>query len=558
MKTWLPLALTFTALLLAYAATDWLLRQDGWKRLLSRCGVKQSSTLIKFSVILCAGLGIVWRYPTNSPVVLRIFEAGIACLLAWNAATRDYDPVVPEETPWARLSVVPAALLSGFSPAFLLLTAILLSAGLRFWLHHATFPMRLLQALIGVQLLFLLQGIWPALPLSHAYVFTFLVVIQVSHYWITALAKGFLGPGPLSWVTDNRIHFLAASAYSWGWARFVPWATWLKLVRAVSRVERPLQFFAFALEFAAPLALLDAHAAILFSLAFAVFHLGVFLLSGLLFWDWILTDLALAALIGLAPPATSPLSFGVAPLALGLLVLLLFPMRHKLWKPMPLGWYDSPLTARMHWQAVGESGTVYRIPNSFMCPHERLYGRVNGCFFAPRPVVTYHLGEVWKPELRDAILEAGPHPEALDAVRKRFGISPACPERRAAHLEYLQAFFSALNQGARKQVLPPWLAWLKAPGDQLFYWGEGESYRRQEAVREVRLRFVEEYFDGSAHIRIADEEVARVSIPAERPLDAASEPSPKELDTYLLGLAEGRLLELPGRKKRYTEVLSEL
>jgi hypothetical protein len=207
---------------------------------------------------------------------------------------------------------------------------------------------------------------------------------------------------------------MASSAYSWGRPRFLPWPAWRKAIHALARIEVPLQAAAFILELLSPLAFLNPGSAIGFCLAWAGFHPGVFAVSGLLFWDWILTDLALAV----------------------------FPLRHKLWKPMPLGWYDSPFTQRIHWRVRGLSGKLYGLYNDFMCPHERLYGKVNGCFLAPCPVITYHLGEVWKPELRDAI-------------------------RAANHAAYLRRFFSALNRGARKHVLPRPLRWLKAPGDQV-------------------------------------------------------------------------------------------
>jgi len=47
-----------------------------------------------------------------------------------------------------------------------------------------------------------------------------------------------------------------------------------------------------------------------------------------------------------------------------------------------------------------------------------------------------------------------------------------------AHCHYLAAMFTALNQGARKSPLPSHLRRLKAPGGQLFHWGDLPRYRR--------------------------------------------------------------------------------
>ncbi len=77
-------------------------------------------------------------------------------------------------------------------------------------------------------------------------------------------------------------------------------------------------------------------------------------------------------------------------------------------------------------------------------------------------------------------------------------------------------------------------------------------------MREVRLVFIEQYFDGSNLIRLAEQEVARVTVPETMPKRHAPELTPKELDDYLLRQAAGRLIELPSFKKTYTEVLSEI
>jgi hypothetical protein len=430
--------------------------------------------------------------------------------------------------------------------------------------------MRLLQALMAHVVL--ASALIPLGPFRDASALAFfLLSIAVSHYLITALAKCLLGPKWYSWVTENRIHHLAASAYSWGWPRFLPWPAWRKAIHALARIEVPLQAAAFALELLSPLAFLHPNAAIGFCLAWAGFHLGVFAVSGLLFWDWILTDLSLAiflyALPGTAvahasasavPQAfgpAAPSTFGPAALLASLAFMAAFPLRHKLWKPMPLGWYDSPFTQRIHWRVRGISGRLYGLYNDFMCPHERLYGKVNGCFLVPCPVITYHLGEVWKPELRDAIRAAGPDPVRLDAVKERFGIRPVCDRRAANHAAYLRRFFSALNRGARKHVLLRPLRWLKAPGDQIFYWGDLPRYRGQEPVAAVTLHYREEYFDGRDLRRLREEQVAEIRIEdagggrEDGMRDAAGpvrEATPKEIDDFLLTHAAGRLIDLPG------------
>ncbi|MEO1271539.1 MAG: hypothetical protein AAFX99_25885, partial [Myxococcota bacterium] len=408
----------------------------------------------------------------------------------------------------------------------------------------------------------LVCGVWGlggaglALPLGQntAVLLWFVVTIQVSHYLITALAKMWLGPRVTSWVTDNTLHHLAASAYSWGWMRWLPWSRWRRVIAAVRMVEIPMQLAAFTVELLAPLALAHGWAAVGMSVVWSSFHVGVFALSGLLFWDWIVTNLAVAAALLWVPEQVWSTAFGGWQLLATLIFMVAFPLRHKLWTPMPLGWWDTPLTQRIHWVVTGGSGQEYALTNAFMCPHERLFGKVNGCFLAPEAVFTYHLGEVWKHDLRDAIREAGPDMERLKRVREKYGILPRSEALVANHVAYLTRFLGLVNRGVVKHALPQGLRWLKAPGGQIFYWNELPRFYGQERVVKVSLWYREEYFDGEELVRLTNTHVLDIDIDdSAADVEPVSAPSPKEMDDFLLDFAVGKLIDLPDFGEGYVK-----
>ncbi|HLV65543.1 MAG TPA: hypothetical protein VKY73_07010 [Polyangiaceae bacterium] len=546
-------AVELALLIAGYWAVDRALRRQGLLRALRRLGLESPVLQTALVALPCIAVAPSFGFDdVPQEAALRLLAFALVVPLTWKATTRDIDVVLGDRQLGLRLVLLASTAALWVSPAFLVLAGFLLSGPFGLWEHHSTLPMRLTQALVAFIGLALVPWGAPLFRDAAVEIF-FVLVILVSHYFITALAKARLGPKWFSWVTDNRLHHLAASAYSWGFARFLPWNAWRRVIAAVRTGERPVQAATFAIELLSPLALLHPSIAIALCIAWSAFHLGVFAVSGLLFWDWVLTDLAVAATLVVLPGAVAERAFGGLALVAGLVVLALFPLRHRLWKPLPLGWFDTPFTQRIHWRVRGESGAWYGLYNDFMDPHERLYGKVHGCFAVPVAVFTYHLGEVWKPELRDAIRAAGPCPARLDEVRRRFGILPRNERMLERHVAYLRRFFAELARGAKKHVLPRWLRWLKAPGDQIYYWGELPAYRGQERAVEVKLLYREEYFEGSELRRLRDEEVCSIELASSEVPEPVRELTPKELDDYLLALARGRLIDLPRFGGGYVE-----
>jgi len=549
MNELVPSALTLShgiavaALLLAYFVVDVAIRRGAVGACLRAVGLRgRVAEGVAWSAPLVALAATSdWATVAEGPL-LRPLSLVLSGLITWKVATEDVDVGAGRARLFGRLGALACFAGTFVSPAFLIANLVVLTVAFNVWQHHATLPLRLLQLLAAH---IVVAAVAPVASDASALVFA-AVVMQASHYFITGLAKGLLGPKWYSWMLTNRVHHIMGSAYSWGWGRFLSWPTYRRLIRVVKAFERPMQVVVFAVEALAPLALLHPNAAIALSLAWAAFHLSVFATAGLLFWEWIAADIAIAVAIAIAPPAVTAVAFGPHALAIGVVLMFLFPLRHKLWKPMPLGWYDTPLTQRIHWRLHGESGAVYGMYNDFMCPHERLYGRVHGCFFVRRGVFTYHLGEVWKPELRDAIVATEGDPEKIEQVRERWGVDVRDDAMAAHHTAYLRRVFNRLNRGARKSVLPRWLRWLKAPGGQYFHAGDLPAYRRQEPVIRVELVYVEEYFDGDSIRRLRADKVADIDISEELdPGHDVCEIATKQLDDMLLSRANGVLVDLP-------------
>ncbi|MEO0814806.1 MAG: hypothetical protein AAFY60_18225, partial [Myxococcota bacterium] len=402
---------------------DLLFRRQVWATAWEALGVPQRGASVL--LLAAAAVGTVFVPWDVTPDIwpLQVFAAVQAVMLAWKSATEDID-IAARKAHWLERGLLAVSAVGAwFSPLWIGLQLHLITEPFHGWKHHGTLPLRAMQlatAFVVAAHLTLPFGLGPE---STSGFLLLLFMMIGSHYVITAVAKGMLGPKWYSWMLNNKLHHVVASAYVWGWARFVPERLWSRFVGVCKRIERPLQIVTFAAEGLAPLVLLDPILAVAVLFTLSAFHIGVFLTTGILFWEWIVTNSLSIALILVMDPKVVDAAFGFWPFLGGVFLMGLFPLRGRLWAPTPLGWWDTPLTQRVQWIVRGVSGATYGLHNNFMCPHERLYGRVHGCFMIDEPVFTYHLGEVWKEDLRDRIRAMRDNPDAIHAIRDEFAIS---------------------------------------------------------------------------------------------------------------------------------------
>ena len=449
--------------------------------------------------------GVLDHHGLLRPIIL--VSSGI---VTWRAITMDVELATGAGHLGSRVIMVVAWIGVWFHPAFLILVLHSGMTWLRSNYHHQHLPLRMmlmflasLGALPVVALLALVgpfaeaqRGVDATTPVLFLW-----LCICASHYFVPGLEKLALGPRWYSWMLDNRLHEISISAYLWGWLRFLPESFVVRAMGLLRPFDRPIQITTVAIQVGAVLILFDPRLCVLLLIAYLCFHLLVAALSGVAFWQSIVVNGVLAWTVWSLPPSIAEPLFGLEPGPAAAALLVLLPASGRVWSPTPLGWWDTPLACRVHYEVKGRSGSWYGLYNDFMCPNERIFGQTYGAFLSHEKRVNKHLGETRRRKQFDALTAVGEDLAKLEQVKEELGESRYDARLEAVHDRHITDFLRNFNAGHRKRLCP---GWLKAPGGQLFYWGELPRFRGQEPVDELVIHYREDYFDGRRVVRVTD------------------------------------------------------
>jgi hypothetical protein len=474
----------------ARLATSLAMRRDGDPASNGRYPARavDRRTAVPVGLVLAtasAGLAIVPAPPLG---VLNDLRVAVLALLLWKYLTQDLDAARPPG--WQvrdRLLVLVVGLTATVLPGLTFAAVVLVCGRLGAWTHHAKAPVRVLKIFTAWTVVAAVAAATGRVPAeaSLAALLMLQIVAFLSHYVSACWHKLALGRRPWSWAAENDTGLLVAAAYEWGWARWVPRRVLTGAAAAISRCSRPLNAATLVLEGAGLVAFASPRLCVLAIGCAAGFNLVVALTSGLLFWDNVLTGVALAVVVAVAPTALSRAAFGPGPELLGLIALAAV-ITGVLWRPTVLAWWDTGLTTRVYWKVITADGRALGLYNTFLSPHDREYGRAAGAPAADISYVTYTMGGVEDLAARDAIFAAlraadgPPLAAAVDRVREAHAWTQFDPAARDVHAAYLAALFWRLNHGARKKVLPRPLAWLRAPSGHQYGHGDRPAYRRAD------------------------------------------------------------------------------
>lgn len=444
----------------------------------------------------------------------------IAAIITWKGITMNYDVVADEKNIKERILLIILTISLYFYPILILPYLFFSIHFFNAWLIHNMMPIRILKMFVSyLGALVVIKHLTWVEKIESADTFVpfilLMLCVQASHYLIPGVGKLKLGDKWHSWMLKNETHYLMISAYNWGWLKFLPERRAVNVVNKIKKFNQIINSCTIIFQCGLFALMANSSICLLLLTGCTLLNIAIFLATGLCFWEYALTNTIIIVLISnlshsISTTLFSPLNWLVY------LVILFLPLNGKVWTPYSMSWWDTPFIGKVHWRVVGKSGKVYELYNNFMCPYEELYGHEYGWFLVDRKIIyENHLG-IWKynKKVRDQIIASKGDLQILSNLQNQFGKSYRDLEKEREHEAFLIKFFTKLNSGFKKNVLPSWLKWLKAPGGYFFYWGEYPAYSRQEPVSRVLIYYVEKFFDGHKVKILVNEIVKKVEIPS--------------------------------------------
>ena len=330
--------------------------------------------------------------------------------------------------------------------------------------------------------------------------FAFLACCLVaSNYWWPGLTKL-----KLNWITHGHLYFLVGNAYTNGWLTWLDEASAISLANWMKAVDWPARVFTLLLECGAIFILYRRATMLALIAGWVLFHAGVFVIMGYLFWKWIIVDIALGVLVCNAHRLQSWSVFRPSYLLLSIPIIA----TASVWfNPPPLAWYDTRLVQTYQIEAIGESGEAYMLPASYFGIYADQFTMGQFGFLAPGKHLVNPYGVTGVRSIADALLEAGT-PEEIKALEDANGSVRYDAGRASSFYAFLREYISSAN---RRGSPGPWFTRLGPPRFLLNSpWGR--AYAWQEKIQSVRVYRSATLFNGRKLMLIKKELLGAVDV----------------------------------------------
>lgn len=282
----------------------------------------------------------------------------------------------------------------------------------------------------------------------------------------SAIAAHFYIPGKgkvmLDWWAVNDISNLPMGAYTAGWLGQTDGAIAAAMSSAFGRFSTPIKLATLVLEVGAVVLVSHRRLLRVGLVAWIGFHVVTFISTGYFFVEWMAAEVGLLSILSVNRADVRAWVDENATWARAGVAVAATVGAPLLFHPPGLAWIDAPVSYGYRIEAVGESGTIYRLPASTLAPLDEavMFNRIQ---FSP----TGHLSGAYGAMESGERLEALKAIDDLDSLEAAEANAPkADPARRARSVDLLSEFIiSTQDDNARsvnrrlRQLGPPPLFW---------------------------------------------------------------------------------------------------
>ena len=470
--------------------------------LVGRHGLASVGLLVLVCLLFAVAVGgplsalgrLIGRWPSDGKRV-RIFVTLVASLLAWIFSTYGYNFFFDRSHFADRLMIVALVPLIWARPVFVLPFLLQISSvigqfkiplGGYSW-ATPSLPISLL-TLFGAQLL--------VASISNRRDRRDLVFLAVcataAHYFVSGFTKVGLG-----WYSSDKVHLLLTNAYAHGWLAWVSEETISSAAALLARADVPIRVFTGMVELGSLAAIWSRRALKWFILAWAMLHVGIFAVSGICFWKWVVVEVALYLVFFRSNGPVSNIFtnhhriVGVVLIGAGALIF----------RPTPLAWLDAPITYTYRFEGIANSGRVYDLTPASFEPYWYQFSLSSFTYLSNEPRLPVVMGALRNPQAIQLLEQASSRSD-IEAIEQSSGWMHRDTTKIAGMQSLMKRYLRSTRVPRR-----PVTAWISPPRD-LWMFGRGETFRRQEPLSRIRVNEVTSHFDGKTYREVRRQTVA--------------------------------------------------
>jgi len=290
-----------------------------------------------------------WKDIFNENIIeLKYFFIFIILVYAWGVLTLDYNLYFNQAYHFDRIFLLILLLLSFRFPIsflyFFILSLLFFNqvmyptfGEINFGVYINIKPIN--EVLILFMIFIVIKSFYK--DFSILVLFIVLLCLHASNYYIPGFGKILISDYGIDWIWVNDLSNLLIAKYAHGWLlEFISLDSMLSITQWVSFFSVPLQIFTFLMQIIALFLFINKRFALFLFILFELSHLGIFLLSGILFWKWILLNLGIVYVIKKLNRQNIEKVFNYKTTLFALPFILLGA---GVFKTEKLAWYDTPL-----------------------------------------------------------------------------------------------------------------------------------------------------------------------------------------------------------------------
>jgi hypothetical protein len=443
-------------------------------------------------------------------IFFRNFIIFICVILTWMFAFYDYNYFFNQSHLIDRLFILVLIPLIFWRPifVFLFIIQVFLIIGQFEVLHgfSLAFPLYPLFILILFASLFTFKLLGGNFKFIHfVYLLGCLIATQYLFSGIGKLIKE-------GWLMDDQIAYILPSAYSNGWLSFMGDESISVITKSLSYFNIPLKFLAIFLEVGILFFFWKRSWTRMLLFAIVVFHIGIFVFSGIFFWAWILIDILFAILILRKKFFEEKLIFNRKAFLLSLFLIV----SGNYWcRPPKLAWLDAPLNYVHQLYAVTDEGRTIFLPPDFFRPYDYQFTLTTMNYLDKKPRINVTAGVTSFKNTFD-FFKTNRSDKEIFEHEKTNGNVKYNEKKKKNFTHFIQTFISNRNHLDTSQkrhlsyLRPPDLLWTYTP----FIGNQHESLNFNGSITKVYVITKTTYYDMNKGYReIRKDTIQEICIP---------------------------------------------